>query len=123
VTSIGDFAFYCCSGLTTITSLIEKPFEITENVFMVYDDATWSSSFSSATLNVPAGTKSLYEATSAWNQFQNIVEMGESEGIQLPIAHSSLTNGCYYTLDGRKIEGMPTKKGLYIVNGRKVVIQ
>ena len=123
VTNIGDFAFYYCSGLTTITSLIEKPFEITENVFMVYDDATWSSTFSSATLYVPAGTKSLYEAMPAWNQFQNIVEMGESEGIQLPIDHSPLTIDCYYTLDGRKIEGMPTKKGLYIVNGRKVVIQ
>jgi hypothetical protein len=29
----------------------------------------------------------------------------------------------YYTLDGRKFEGKPTAKGLYIVNGRKVVIR
>ena len=29
----------------------------------------------------------------------------------------------YYTLDGRKLDGKPTKKGLYIVNGRKVVIK
>ena len=123
VTSIGDFAFYYCSAMTTVTSLIEKPFEINENVFMVYDDATYSTSFSSATLNVPAGTKSLYEATPSWNQFQNIVEMGEVEGIQSPIDHSSLTIDGYYTLDGCKIKGMPAKKGLYIVNGRKVVIQ
>ena len=123
VTSIGDFAFYKCSGLTTVTSLIEEPFEIMENVFMDYDDATWTSFFTTATLNVPAGTKSLYEATPAWNQFQNIVEMGGTEGIQSLIDHSPMTIDCYYTLDGRKIEGMPTKKGLYIVNGRKVAIE
>ena len=29
----------------------------------------------------------------------------------------------FYTLDGRKLDGKPTKKGLYIHNGRKVVIK
>ena len=29
----------------------------------------------------------------------------------------------FYTLDGRKLEGMPTKKGIYINGGRKVVIK
>ena len=31
--------------------------------------------------------------------------------------------GDFYTLDGRKLDGKPTKKGVYIVNGRKVVIK
>ena len=35
--------------------------------------------------------------------------------------HSSLSE-CY-TLDGRKLQGKPTKKGLYIHNGKKVVIK
>jgi hypothetical protein len=29
----------------------------------------------------------------------------------------------FYTLDGRKIEGRPTVKGIYINNGRKVVVR
>ena len=29
----------------------------------------------------------------------------------------------YYTLDGVKLDGKPTRKGIYIVNGRKVVIK
>ena len=29
----------------------------------------------------------------------------------------------YFTLDGRRISGKPTKPGLYIVNGKKVVIK
>ncbi len=34
-----------------------------------------------------------------------------------------ISNYDYYTLDGRKLNGKPTAKGLYIVNGRKVVIK
>ena len=29
----------------------------------------------------------------------------------------------WYSLDGRRLSGMPAKKGLYIHNGRKVVIK
>ena len=37
--------------------------------------------------------------------------------------HSQCTIDNYYTLDGQKQDGIPTKKGVYIVNGRKVVIK
>jgi hypothetical protein len=29
----------------------------------------------------------------------------------------------WYDLSGRKFNGMPSKKGLYIINGKKVVIK
>ena len=32
-------------------------------------------------------------------------------------------SGEWYTIDGRKLSGAPTKKGLYIHNGRKNVIK
>ena len=35
VTSIGNYAFSDCSGLTSVISLIEEPFEINSNVFEV----------------------------------------------------------------------------------------
>jgi len=34
-----------------------------------------------------------------------------------------MTTGDWYDLNGRKLNGMPTKKGVYIFNGRKVVIR
>ncbi len=42
-----------------------------------------------------------------------------------PILNSqfSILNSAWYTLDGRKLSGKPTKAGLYIVNGKKVVIK
>jgi len=36
---------------------------------------------------------------------------------------TNITNGNWYDLNGRKLQGVPTKKGVYIMNGRKVVVR
>ena len=61
VTIIGEYAFYGCS-LTAITSEIEEPFAINENVF----------SNKNALLIVPEGKTAAYQATEGWNKFSNI---------------------------------------------------
>ena len=50
---------------------------------------------------------------------------GSSEltGIISITADQRSTDGSTYTLDGRKLNGKPTAKGVYIQNGRKVVIK
>ena len=32
-------------------------------------------------------------------------------------------NGVWYTLDGRNIQGIPAQKGIYIKNGKKIIIK
>ncbi len=39
------------------------------------------------------------------------------------IDNRQLTNDKYYDLSGRRIIGKPTKKGVYIINGRKVLVK
>ena len=36
---------------------------------------------------------------------------------------TNITNGDWYDLNGRKLDKMPTKKGVYIMNGKKVVVR
>ncbi len=36
---------------------------------------------------------------------------------------SSMVNGQWFTLDGRKLNGMPSQRGIYIVGGKKVVMK
>ena len=36
---------------------------------------------------------------------------------------TNITNGNWYDLNGRKLDKMPTKKGVYILNGKKVVVK
>ena len=77
MTSIGNYAFYYCSGLKDVISEIKTPFEISENVFSVY---------STAKLTVPSGTKSAYQSTAGWNKFTNIVESSaNNQSIAEPI--------------------------------------
>ena len=51
------------------------------------------------------------------------VDFGEGETTSLSEELRVKSEDVYYTLDGRKLEGKPTAKGMYIVNGRKVIIK
>lgn len=78
VTYIGWSAFSNCLHLEKVTSMITEPFTIRKDVFQnTVDDVT---TFTNATLYVPQGTKAAYEATSAWNEFTNIIEIGGLRG-------------------------------------------
>ena len=77
------------------------------------------SNFTDATLYVPEGTVEKYKATGGWKNFNKILVIGT--GINALSVNESVDS--YYTLDGRKVQGQPAEKGVYIVNGRKVVIK
>ena len=70
VTAIGESAFGWCSGLISVKSYIVNPYNITD----VFEYST-----SLVQLQVPKGTKSKYEALSGWAKyFKEIVEFDES---------------------------------------------
>ena len=129
VTSIGECAFYGCTGLTSIISLIEEPFEIEDDVFEMADDVPWdyeiTSEFTTATLYVPTGTKAKYESTPAWNMFTNIVE-GIENDVKSVETDAKAEETERYNIGGQRINS--PQKGLNIVkmsNGttRKVVVK
>ena len=80
--SIGNYAFWSVDNLSTVISRIQRPFKISESVFALGD--RWDNSGdtekqiftpSSATLYVPDGTKSSYDATEGWKgMFFDIIE-------------------------------------------------
>ena len=51
-----------------------------------------------------------------------LMDIGETTGIET-IDHGPLTIDRWYDLEGRKLQGKPTQKGVYISNGRKVVVK
>ena len=72
MTSIGYEAFYNCSGLTSVISLIEEPFRI-------YGKSSRSGTFpldvfNNVTLYVPVGTIDKYKSTEGWKDFLFIEE-------------------------------------------------
>ena len=121
VTSIGNVAFQGCAGLKEVISHIEEPFEISKDVFGGYGiDNQWID-FTTATLYVPAGTKSKYEATPSWNLFQNIVEKDFTSIKDIKLQSFSTTSPFIYSLSGQKQRTL--KKGINIIKGKKIVVK
>ena len=50
-------------------------------------------------------------------------EVEETTSLPQPLQREGSQAGAWYTLDGRKLDGKPAKKGVYINNGVKVVIK
>ena len=48
---------------------------------------------------------------------------GTTNVISIENGELKIENEGWWTLDGRKLQDEPTEKGIYIVNGKKVVIQ
>ena len=67
-----------------------------------------------AWLEVPTGTQSAPVLTI-------VFEGGTTKITNTNVPN--ITNGNWYDLNGRKLNGMPSKKGVYILNGKKVVVK
>lgn len=48
---------------------------------------------------------------------------GTTEIMTLNIEHGTLNNGSWYTLDGRQLNAQPTRKGIYVRNGKKFIVK
>ena len=112
VESIGINAFAGCDKIKEIKIGLEKPIRGAANIFAdaVYDNAV---------LYVPIGTKSLYEKREPWNLFFDIVEM-DFTGIDEVKGENGEVK-TVYDLSGRVVEN--PSSGIYIINGKKVIIK
>ncbi len=71
VLSIGNSAFFWCSNLTSVTAKMQTPVSIHTSVF---------TNRTNATLYVPYGKKSAYEAAEYWKEFKEIFEIAAKSG-------------------------------------------
>lgn len=78
---------------------------------------TWADN---CVLYVPVGSVDAYKAHNIWGRFKNIQEF-DATNIQL-IGKSSNTRARVYDVMGRSVNEIP-QKGLYIINGKKVVVK
>ena len=55
----------------------------------------------------------------------DIISFDETTGLseELRVKSEEFATATWYDLNGRKLNGMPTKKGVYILNGKKVVVK
>jgi hypothetical protein len=110
VTSIGKNAFAGCSGLVAIYSFATEPPVLGSSAFDGVDKEN-------CIIHVLDGCEGKYSTAEGWKDFANIWSTGIRE-----IMNEITTDAHWYSLDGREIM-QPTKKGIYINNGKKIVIK
>ena len=79
--------------------------------------ASFTNGAHKAYLAVPAN-----EAKAVSYLFSEVDENGETTGVS-NFEHGARNTEQYYSIDGRRLQGAPTSKGIYIVNGRKLIVK
>ena len=80
-------------------------------------------SLSNMTLHYPQGTRDAYKAAECWKEFfdDHAIEF-DASGINA-ITIDGAQNGKVYNLKGQQVYDQATSKGMYILNGKKVIIK
>ena len=118
VTCIGDYAFWF-GGLVDLYCYATDVVEVGEKVFKETPIGT-------ATLHVPASALDAYRTTAPWSGFGSIVALTDEVGIdQIDNGQLTMDNeaGAWFTLDGKRLNGKPANKGIFIQNDKKVMMR
>jgi len=110
VTTISDVAFESCSKLQFITAMSITPIDLSSssNVFNDVDKA-------SCVLNVPYGSKALYQAANQWKDFNNITEaiiLSDTRDALAPVI-DKLTSQIMTNSNGQYLKFIPKTTGTY----------
>jgi hypothetical protein len=104
-----------CGNLTTVISYITNPYAISSLTFVnteKYEAASWVHTPSPATLYVPKGELTAYQALTGWNCFAEIKEIEENTRIE-HIPNVVIHDAVHYDLTGKTIS--PAAKGLHVI--------
>ena len=133
---IGYFGEGCFMGvehsapvLDKLTLCHETPPEVADTKYADAEDFVqlfFDSGFRVTELHVPMGSKAKYQSHSLWGRFTNIVE-DDMSGIDIVTSETDSQNQQgVYSLSGVKLNSTDANslsKGIYIRNGRKIVIK
>ena len=110
-----DDRFKGAEVATSVSSLTGKVYVMVGN-----DENDWASFIEARSGSIPA--ERCYMLLTNASAPSRLRTGGDTTGIGT-IDAEGLLNGDWYDLNGRKLQGMPLRKGVYINNGRKVTIK
>ena len=109
-----NWMFNCDRGIREIHCRSSIPYVVDEGIFNGAVD------YDKCILYVPVGTKQAYRNAEVWKYFTHIVE----ENVSTSISNINVEKkGVWYTLQGVKLFAKPNIPGVYIHNGKKIIIR
>lgn len=121
IVRIGEAAFWCCSSLSSIYSGIDNMNDVVsqDSYYSPFDDIS-----DDCLWHVPSGTKNKYTSLSWWNGGWGVVEdLDSSTSVKVNVYDVNVDHEAWYTLRGVRLMSKPVQPGIYIFNGKKVVIR
>ena len=121
IVRIGEAAFWCCSSLSSIYSGIDNMNDVVsqDSYYSPFDDIS-----DDCLWHVPSGTKNKYTSLSWWNRGWGVVEdLDSSTSVKVNVYDVNVDHEAWYTLRGVRLMSKPVQPGIYIFNGKKVVIR
>ena len=108
------WVFNCDRGIREIHCRSSIPYVVDEGIFNGAVD------YDKCILYVPVGTKQSYANAEVWKYFTHIVE----ENVSTSISNINVEKkGVWYTLQGVKLFVKPNIPGVYIHNGKKIIVR
>ena len=117
---MGGGVFYGCLSITTITLLGEIP-PVIINTDDDYEYDFTPQQYETVVLYVPEGSLDVYKSAYVWKEFFNIKEFDNTGIENLEAGSFNGLSDVYYDLNGCIVDN-PTK-GIYIINGKKVLVK
>lgn len=109
-----NWMFNCDRGIREIHCRSSIPYVVDEGIFNGAVD------YDKCILYVPVGTKQSYANSEVWKNFTHIVEENVSTNISnINVEKKSV----WYTLQGVKLFAKPNIPGVYIHNGKKIIVR
>lgn len=106
--------FSYCPKLKDIYLYMELAPQVSYNAFTYTD-------IGNITLHVPASSINTYRTSEPWRSFKEIVEIDMTDNITSPVVKNNSGKDIYYNLNGQR-EVNPSK-GIYIRNGKKIIVR
>jgi hypothetical protein len=112
----------CISG-ASMDALVSSLPTVSKGELRVYNNEYNNEANEMTTVQVAAAKAKGWDPTYldvtdyTWKPYEGVVD--GIEGVKIDAAGS----GIWYTLDGRKLQGKPARKGVYILNGKKTVLK
>lgn len=109
-----NWMFNCDRGIREIHCRSSIPYVVEEGIFNGAVD------YDKCILYVPVGTKQAYRNAEVWKYFTHIVE----EYVSTSISNINVEKkSVWYTLQGVKLFAKPNIPGVYIHNGKKIIVR
>ena len=109
-----QYIFNCDDGIKEIHCRSSVPYLADESLFNGFVN------YDNCILYVPVGTKQSYANSEVWKNFTHIVEENVSTNISnINVEKKSV----WHTLQGVKLFAKPNIPGVYIHNGKKIIVR